>query len=459
MVTCIKVIFISYGTIFINGFPQFDKVFGSYNSSGQLAITYLVALQDGDAVSFRNYISGTASISIPEIIGGTERGVNVEAVFDKIAPYPVKLDECACVPKEPKCEDKKETKKEHRLRRKFNIIKKWMKCDPQLNLYGTSACGSFYSTLEQDIVVGGSVLYQNSLNVNNLTYVNGSGDITVQQAGIYLYMFVVETAQACQFSVFVNGVIDPTTTAGINKGANVLQLRQEFELKAGDVISIRNHTSANGTVKISNSPGGTLSGVNTQLILVKIGLPTTLQENFKKESACILEKDCKYKLFKEFLLEDKTVNLFGYSAYCLLNSTNLVKLNLEESVHWNFKGEIKNCLFKSESDVVTVNEAGIYVVNFDFQAKQPTQFTIYINDVPNVPCIAGTDSGSGQVSIRQLVALNKGDVLSVKNHSSFLNPITSVMNPGGNLTGINSLFVAKRLGPIPSTKPCKPCKP
>ena len=70
---------------------------------------------------------------------------------------------------------------------------------------------------------------------------------------IYVFVFIVNTSQACQFTLFVNGVPNQTTTAGINKGANILQLRQQLELKAGDVISVKNHISSAGTITISQN--------------------------------------------------------------------------------------------------------------------------------------------------------------------------------------------------------------
>jgi hypothetical protein len=215
------------------------------------------------------------------------------------------------------------------------------------------------------------------------------------------------TAQACQFTIFVNGVPNQTTTAGINKSSNVLQLRQELELKAGDVVSVVNYISANGSVKITPNSGGTLVGINTELIIYKIAQPTLLVENCEEVAPCELEKDCVYKMFKYYLLEDEKIALEGYKSYFITTGTLLQKLNLEDSSNYDLLGNHRKILFKTGTDAVTVLESGVYKLNFDLQAKSPSQFTIYVNNVPIDSTIAGTDSGSGQVSIRQLLELHK----------------------------------------------------
>jgi len=448
----------SQWTLFINNIPQYDRVFGTLNSSGQITISYLVALRADDVVTFRNYQSETAVVSIPQIVGGTDSGANTEVVFEKIAPYPennfvvnADLENIMSLKKCPK-------KKEHRMKKQFEILKKWVRHDPGLMVdYNDLAFGSFYSTMEQEVAVDAPVLFTNNTNVLHLSHVLGTGDVKVQKDGFYLFSFIVETSQACQFTVFINGVPDATTTAGINKGANVLQLRQVIELKAGDLVSVRNHVSAVGTVKITKDVGGTLAGINAELILQRISVPTCLIENVEQCNPCELERDCMYRRFKHYLLEDHYLSLQGCKAYFSTTSTAMQTLNLEDPVFLNLRGPIRNVYFKTGSTTVTVLESGVYKLRFDLEAKQPSQFTIYVNDVPQESTIAGTDSGSGQVSIRQLLQLNKGDILSVKNHSSFMNPVVTIVNPGGYLSGLNVIFTGQRIAPLP--KKCLPAPP
>ena len=452
----------SQWTLFVNNLPQHDRTFGTYNSSGQITITYIIPLKANDSITLRNYVSASPTVSIPEIVGGIDPGANLEMVLEKIAPYPEEKDECRENHKEHKDHKDHDSsdsdKKEHCLKKKFAIIKKWMKCDPSLILQGVDVYGAFYSTLLQSVNVNDSVLFDKNQNLNGLTHTLGTGDITVSKDGIYVFVFIVNTTQACQFTLFVNGVPNQSTTAGINKGANVLQLRQQLELKAGDVVNVKNHVSAAGTITISQNAGGSLPGNNVEFIVSRISLPIALQDNCPVEPACVLERDCRYKLFKQYLLEDKCLELKGCVSYHLIDSTSSQKLYLEDPVVWNYNSITQKVYFKTGDSTVKVLESGIFYVQFDLQAKTPSQFTIFINGVADVSTITGIDSGSGQVSIRQLLELHKGDVLSVKNHSSFLNPVITVMNPGGTNPGINAIFLGQRFGPIPK-KCIKPPMP
>jgi hypothetical protein len=136
----------------------------------------------------------------------------------------------------------------------------------------------------------------------------------------------------------------------------------------------------------------------------------------------------------------------------------LQTLKLEDSVYYGLRGLHKNTYFKTGTNNITVLKSGLYNLGFDLQARAPSQFTIYLNNLSCDSTIAGTDSGSGQVSIRQLLELHKGDILTVKNHSSFLNPVITTMNAGGTKPGVNTIFSGVRLGPL-LKKHCKPQEP
>lgn len=449
----------SQWTLFVNNFPQYDRIFGTYNSSGQITITYLIALKANDIVTIRNYESVSSVVAIPQIVGGYDLGANAEIVFEKIAPYPEEPVKCLLSKKDEDCDSDKLNKKDLCLQKQFATLKKWMKCDPSLMINGCTCYGSFYSTMEQDVAVDAPVLFEKNQNVQRMVHVLGSGDIKVLRAGVYVFVFIAQTSQACQFTLFINGVAEQTTTTGINKGANVIQLHQEIQLNAGDIVSIRNHVSATGTIRLIKNSGGVLTGVNTELILYRISPPMLLLSDNDVFEPCQLERDSLYRKFKEYLLKDDCLTLRGSKAHTLVSSTLLQTLNLEDTVDFNLRGPTKNVFYKTGTDSVTILEDGVYKINFDLQARQPSQFTVYVNNIPNDSTIAGTDSGSGQVSIRQLLQLHKGDVITVKNHSSFLNPVLTTMNPGGKKPGINVVFILKKLASIPKPKKCLPSQP
>ena len=180
----------SQWTLFVNDMPQFDRIFGTFNSGGQVTITYLIALRDGDLLTFRNYVSDSPAVTVSQIIGGLDPGANCEVVLEKIAPYPEKKH-CKC-PAHQKHHEVESDKKEHKHKKQFEILKKWLKYDPALMVNGCDCYGSFYSSITQDVAVDAPVLFEKSTNVYNMTHTLGSGDIVVQKAGIYLFVLVVE---------------------------------------------------------------------------------------------------------------------------------------------------------------------------------------------------------------------------------------------------------------------------
>lgn len=440
----------SQWTLFVNGIPHFDKTAGTFNSSGQLTITYMINLKENDNICVRNYISSSSAVAISQIVGGNLPGANLELIIKKLAPYPYKKHY-------NQYDNNSDNKLSHKLKKKFNVLLKWLLKDPQIMITGTDVYGSVYSTNTQIVQVNDSILFDYNQNLLNMTHTLGTGDLTVSKDGMYFFAILLESSQSCQFTIFVNGSPVASTTTGINKGASVLQLRQLIELKAGDIVSVRNYTSASGAVTIQQNPGGSLIGIDTEFILLRLSPPSTIIQNVEQKSAFELEEDCLYKQFKTYLLNKDKLDLVGKESYFILNCNTTYPMHLEDPVLWSFAGPTKNVSYKQGDPTLTINEDGVYKLIFDLEAYQPSQFTFYVNNVPIPSTIAGTASGSGQVSIRQLLELHKGDILQVKNHSSFLNPVVTILNPGGINSASNAIFAGYRLGPIQPVKP--PCPP
>jgi hypothetical protein len=437
---------------FVNGVPEFDKSMGTSNAAGQLTMLFMLPLKRDDHLTIRNYRSTTSVTTISQIVGGSVLGANVEIVIRKIAAYPKKYDNTNTKYPEHSpyyiktdCYEPKLCKK---LKRKFKLFKKWLIQDPELMVRGSSTYGSFYSKNLQTVAVNEPVLYDISGNAQNVVFVPGTGNVQVKEAGLYSFTFMANTTQACQFTLFVNDVAIPSTTTGINKGANLLQMRQTIPLEENDIVSIRNFTSAAGTITISPGAGGILPGVNCILLLWKVAPTVANQKIIEPVPACLLEKNCMYKDFKYYLLNDDCLDITGSSTYFDVLASTMKELYLEDAAIYNNLGSAKNIFFKTNTGDVYVRDNGIYKLSFDIETKQPAQFTIYLNDVPLDSCISGTDSGAGQTSIRQLLKLCRGDKLTVRNHSSFFNPVITQINPGGQNKGITLVFAGYKIAPL-----------
>jgi len=283
-------------------------------------------------------------------------------------------------------------------------------------------------------------LYNNNLNLFNTEHVIGSGDVKIRKSGVYLMLFIIGTVQASQFTVFINNIPNETTTAGTNKGAGQLMLRQTLSLNKGDIVSVKNHTSSIGTVTVNQNAGGLDPGVNAEFILFKIAPPIESTKSQYHHSELSKSDMCLYDEFKFFLLKNKHLTPAGSDAYFRVFSINPQIIATESAVLWKLNGIMLNAKHTQGMTDVIVCKDGIYNLQFDCIADRPSQFTLFVNGKANISTTTGTGSGAGQCFMAQLVALHKGDVLQIVNHRSAMNPITTLINAGGDEVAVNACF-------------------
>jgi hypothetical protein len=307
-------------------------------------------------------------------------------------------------------------------------------------LKGFNTRGSFYSKTPQTINVENPVIFDLSLNVNNLELSGVSGEILIKEDGVYKVFFGINTSTAAQFAFFVNGVSVNATIAGTNKGSGQLTSRALLNLNKGDTLSVRNHTSANSVYAPSN-PGGVLAGVSAILTIFKAAplikpVPAPCSKDY-----CI-----NYKAFRQYLLKKKYLQIDGAQAYLSVTSSTHQTIAVGDSVHLqNNQLTPYRFNFRQGSYTFTVERDGIYDVFADVICNQPTQLTLFVNNTPDASTIFGRDSGGARITLRQLMKLKCGDVLSLRNYQSSLGEITTAQNPGGKYIGQNAMIMAFRL--------------
>jgi hypothetical protein len=430
----------SQWTIFVNGLPQFNTTMGIGSGGGQLTTKFILNLQDNDSVTVKNFSSSIGTVTLPALIGGPGPCTNASLVMRKLAPLPCKIEKRE---EEDECFDEHLHKK---WEERFEMIKDRMLEDPQLMVGGSDAYGSVYVTAQQSVAVSAPVLFDSHNLLHNISHVLNSGAVTIGKDGVYCLTFLVGTTNTAQFTVFVNGAAVLSTTAGTNKGANELILADTLLLKKNDVVSIVNFTSGNGTIVISQNAGGSVAGVGAVMLLEKIA-PYSV-EHLKSEHKY---EDKLYKKYRHFLLKrehkDCHMELDGSAPYSSIYSETLQIFNANDLVNWEINGLMRDATHKSGTKDLTVWKDGVYEFSLGIQVAQPAQFTLYVNNLPLTNTVSGSESGSGQVLIRQLVHLKKGDVLSVRNYLSGLNPITTEVNPGGTNPSIDASFVMVRIAP------------
>jgi hypothetical protein len=103
---------------------------------------------------------------------------------------------------------------------------------------------------------------------SGFTHIAGAAEITVASAGVYEIRFEVIPFQASQLALFVNGAVAPGTTFG-NPTANQNSGQAILVLGAGDVLTLRNHTSA-GAITLLASTGGSATNENASIVIEQL---------------------------------------------------------------------------------------------------------------------------------------------------------------------------------------------
>ncbi len=426
-------------TVFVNGSVAPLTTIGTNSGAGQLVSRHMLVLKKDDAVIVRNYLSEGGSIAQSEKIGGFNNTSDTVLVIMKIAPHPHAVEARQCEEKEKICKRDKAF---------FKRVLGDMLYDKDLMLKGFNTHGSFFSKSEQFVGVEEPVLFDLSLNVNNLWHMDGSGDIKILEDGYYKVFFLAGTTSACQVTYFVNGIPIPATCTGTNKGAGQLSVRAILPLNKNDVFSVRNHTSPNH-IHIAANEGGLDSspGVDTILTIFKIAplQPFVVTCEPKEPHGCHLN----YKAFRQYLLGKKNLQIDGAQAYASATATTRQELNLGDSIYFA-NNQVENYRIEHAQGTTTfkILRDGIYDLFADVITNQPAELTVFVNNIPDANTTFGRDSGGNRTLIRQMLKLRCGDVLTLRKYESALGKVFTASNPGGAYVGQNAMFMLFRLSPI-----------
>ena len=88
--------------------------------------------------------------------------------------------------------------------------------------------------------------------------------------GVYDVFADLTSNQPAQWTIFVNGSPDPTTTFGRDSGGGRTLMRQFMKLHKGDVLTIRNYESHSVNIETSTNAGGELVGQSVVFMAFKL---------------------------------------------------------------------------------------------------------------------------------------------------------------------------------------------
>jgi len=100
---------------------------------------------------------------------------------------------------------------------------------------------------------------------------------------------------------------------------------------------------------------------------------------------------------------------------------------------------------------VVIKQDGIYKLFFMITEQTAVQFAFTVNGVAVESTTEGTNKGAGQLTSRALLTLKKGDIVTVRNHSSQNGAAQITDHAGGANASISVVLTVFKIAPI-----CKP---
>lgn len=447
-------------TVFVNGVPVPLTCVGTNSGAGILSSKNLIALRKNDNILIRNYLSALP-LKTQTYSGGLVASKNMSFCMMKYAPL--------C----PAQENHEELKcLNHKKVRLFKKLTKKLLTDKELMMKGFNVLGSFYNVNSQTVLVEGDVVFSAFQNVQGLvwnpTSVNPE-QIQILEDGYYNLFFLATCTTQSQFAFAVNNVAIDATTQGLSKGSGQNTNSTVLLLKQGDILTVRNHTSANGTIVLSDHAGGKYQSMSCILNIYKCALlnyPTVKPVDPKVEKRF----ECYYEKFRNYLLCKKWLQIDGLSTYLVTESSCNQTLMPNDHFHWDENYLINNMYHQPGNNLVVIEKSGIYYFLVDILTDEPQQYALKVNNVVNTSTIFGRDSGASKCVLRQTLNLSKGDSVSVVNYESTTALIHCPANAGGDFVSQNRQLVAVLLTPtcMPPSNPnsddeCKSkkddCKP
>ncbi|MCQ6281040.1 collagen-like protein [Bacillus sp. EB600] len=135
---------------------------------------------------------------------------------------------------------------------------------------GLSQYGYIYNLSLETVAVDDPVIFDsNGITTPGITHTPGTSQIVVTSPGYYEVTFSVSSVETSQFALFLNGAPVAGTVYGSGAGTQQNNGQAIIAIAAGDVLTLRNHTSA-AAVTLQTLAGGTQTNVNASIVIKKL---------------------------------------------------------------------------------------------------------------------------------------------------------------------------------------------
>jgi hypothetical protein len=120
------------------------------------------------------------------------------------------------------------------------------------------------------VAIEAAVIFDsNGVTTPGVTHAPGTTQIAVTTPGDYKISFSVSGVEPSQMALFLNGAPLTGTVYGSGAGTQQNTGQAIVRLAAGDVLTVRNHSSA-AAVTLETLSGGTQTNVNASIVIEKL---------------------------------------------------------------------------------------------------------------------------------------------------------------------------------------------
>jgi hypothetical protein len=126
-----------------------------------------------------------------------------------------------------------------------------------------------YNLSAQIVGIESDITFDTNGPLSGFTHTAGTSTIIVSLTGTYLLDFSVSGVEPGQFSLMDNGLAVAGTTYGSGAGTQQDNGQVIVHLTTGDVLTLRNHSSATA-VALQTLAGGTQTNVNASLLIEQL---------------------------------------------------------------------------------------------------------------------------------------------------------------------------------------------
>ena len=369
--------------------------------------------------------------------------------------------------KKKDCSSSSESECEYKMCDIYTYFKNRLLEDKELMVAGSSSYINSVNDQTQIIPTNHALEYSTTVEQYNLDTAVVNNRFFVREEGYFILFAIAQVDTACQFTIFVNGEVVPSTCVGTNSGAGQVVSRHLLKLNKDDNVTIRNYISSVSSVKSNLYSGGSNPGNDLTFLMMKIAPlchpPRMCESECHEFMKCLSQQ--KKKLFHcltDKLKDDWELMVRGFNVTGTFYSAVLQDVATESGVAYNAFSNVNGMVWNPSSTdptQVQVFEDGVYKVFFLVNTNTPGQFSIAVNGVPVETSTQGSSKGAGQITIRNLLDLNKNDIIQVLNHTSSNGSIAVSAHCGGPENNVNAMLTVFKIAPLvkPSVKPvdCK----